>query len=701
MTPISFRSAAIPVAAALLASVLAASAASPAKPTAPMRDPRTATLAESLTKAVVTPAAAPAKPAPTSGALSPDSMAHRVQRALGEPVGASGADIRNGPPVDVAIPGFWRTRAERTGWHDTADYDETMRYCRQLEAGSRWVKLVSYGKSGQGRDLPMLIVSKDRAFTAPAARALGKPIVLIQNGIHAGEIEGKDACLALVRDLAVLRGHEDLLDSCTVLVLPIFSVDAHERRSKYNRMNQNGPDVMGWRHTPIGLNLNRDYMKAESPEMRALLGNVYTQWWPDLLIDDHTTDGADYQHDVTYNYPHGADTPASIDRWFHDAFEGRIVPRIAAMGHLPAPYLSFRKGDDPASGIDFGSSPPRFSTMYPTMHARAAILVETHMLKPYGDRVKATYDLLMATLEELHARPRLLTGAVQAAEQAAIARGRESNPARRVVVLATRTSDKSEPFAFKGKVTTREKSEITGAPVAHYISAKWDTLVPLYRDVVPTLTVQAPAGGYLIPQEWSKTIELLQFQGVHFRRLAKPYRDSVEVTRVLEWSSDPQGFEGHHMIRVNSVKLERALRSFRAGDVWVPLDQRSGTMAVHLLEAQAPDGVLAWNAFDTIFQRKEYGEDYVMEPLARQMLARDPKLAKEFANKLAADSSFAANAGARSDWFYRRSLWADPEQDLDPVVRALRPVPEALLAPPAPEPPPVVLQAPAPTAPGR
>src|SRR5580765_899066 len=236
----------------------------------------------------------------------------------------------------------------------------------------------------------MLIVSRQRAFTPEAARATGKPVILIQNGIHAGEIEGKDACLALVRDMAILKTKAELLDSAIVLVLPIYSVDAHERRGHYNRLNQNGPDPTGWRATPIGLNLNRDYMKVEAPETRALLTQVYETWWPELLVDDHTTDGADYQHDVTYAYAHGPGIPAAIDHWYEDAFEGRVVPRLTRMGHLPAPYLSFRKGNDPRSGIDFGTSGPRFSTGYAPLQCRAAILVETHMLKPYGVRVQAT-----------------------------------------------------------------------------------------------------------------------------------------------------------------------------------------------------------------------------------------------------------------------------------------------------------------------
>ncbi len=586
----------------------------------------------------------------------------------------------NGPGVPASLPTYWQTHAERSNWQDTGDYEETMRYCRQLEAGASWVKLTTFGTSGQGRPLPVLVLSRDRAFTPEAARATGKPVVLIQNGIHAGEIEGKDACLALVRDITVLRTRAQLLDSCIVLVVPMLSADAHERRSPYNRINQNGPAEMGWRVSPTGLNLNRDYVKAESPEMRALLAEIYTRWWPELLIDTHTTDGADYQHDITYGFAHGPAAPAPLERWYVEAFEGRVVPQLARQGHLPAPYLNFRRGNDPLSGIDFGNTPARFSTGYAPLQCRAAILVETHMLKPYGARVQATYDLLVDVLDELRARPRALRDAVRQSEWLAIARAGATDPEARRVALATRTTDRSEPFAFRGKVTTWGTSEITGGPVAHYTNAPWDTLVPLYRETVAAASVTQPAG-YLIPQEWTRAIDVLQLQAIHVRRLVRARRDSVEVTRIVEWSADPQIVEGHHPLRITKVRTERQQRKFRPGDVWVPLDQRGAALAIQLCEAQAPDGFMAWNFFDTVLQFKEYGEDYVVEPMARTMLAKDPELAREFATRLATDSTFATSRLARSDFFYRRSPWADPEQNLDPIARALHVVPEADLVP--------------------
>ncbi len=610
------------------------------------------------------------RPAP----WTPDSVVKSV-------LNSGSARLTPEPAVDESVPRIWLTKAERTQWKQTADYDDVMRYCRQLEAGSRWIRLESFGRTGQGRDLPLLIVSKDRVFTPEAARALGKPIVLIQNGIHSGEIEGKDASLILLRDLAVLHRQEELLDSVIVLVIPVFSADAHERRSRYQRINQNGPDEMGWRHTPVGLNLNRDYTKLDAPEMRALIGNVYTKWWPDLLVDNHTTDGADYQYDVTWATNHGAGMPAPLDRWAAENLERGAMTRLAARGHLVSPYFDIRGGNDPRAGLEYGNSLPRFSTGYPPLQSRLALLVETHMLKPYGTRVKATYDLMLSLLEELHARPRALTQAVRDTEAETIARAQAKDPAKRTVVLSARLGDRGTPITWKGVATLWEKSDILGGLLPRYSATPWDTTVMLYRDTQPALTVRQPAGGYVIPQEWTEVLARLALHGIRTRTLARAWSDTVEMTRVTDHTLAPEDFEGRHNVRVLATTTERQVRGFRAGDVWVPLDQRGGGLAVALLEAQAPDGFLAWGFFSTIFQRKEYGEGYVVEPMARAMMARDPKLAEEFRAKVAADTAFAADPGARGDWFFRRSPWNDPEQYLHPVARALRPVPETFLQP--------------------
>ena len=633
---------------------LAAAASSPAMPA------RTTTAARGA-------AATPAVNAPAPlGLVAPGS-------ALG-PLPEPGTSV-----TSTGVAAYWRTRAEKTGYRQTSDYDETMRYCRQIEATSNWMKVTSYGTSGQGRALPLVILSKDRAFTPEAARRTGKPIVLIQNGIHAGEIEGKDACLALMRDMLVTRTRETLLDSAIVLVLPIFSVDAHERASRYNRINQNGPDPMGWRYSPIGLNLNRDYLKVETPEMRAMISKVYTAWWPHLLVDNHTTDGADYQHDLTFGVNHGPANPHPIAAWMDSAVAGRAVRRLTVMGHLPAPYLSFRANSDPLSGISEGDAPPRFSTGYAPLQGRAAVLTETHMLKPYDNRVKATYDWMVALLEEVNAHPKALLDAVAASEAEIIARGQAIDPSGRTVVLTAAATDSSERFRFRGFVTRWEMSDITGAPVAHYTSIPSDTSIRIFRSAAPLLVIRQPLG-YLVPQEWTTVRDRLDIHGIRYRTLTRAWSDTVELQRVVAWSASDPVNEGHHPVTESSVINERHLRTFRAGDLWVPLDQRSGLLAVHLLDAEAPEGLLYWNAFDAALAPKEYAEGYVMEPIARDMMAKDPALAAQFRRRVASDSAFAKDPDARIDFFYRRSPWADPEQNLSPVARALRRPPESVLS---------------------
>lgn len=617
-------------------------------------------------------------PRPASAQVRSDSAATRAVTPAQVRADSLALAPRPMAPCST-LSAFWSTRAERTGYRQTSTYDETAEYLRRLEAASSWIRVESFGTSGQGRALLLVVASKERAFTPEAARASGRPVVLVQCGIHSGEIEGKDAMLALLRDIAVTGRQRDLLDRCILLVVPMLSPDAHERRSRFNRINQNGPEEMGWRTTPLGLNLNRDYMKAETPEMRAFLSGVFTRWWPHLLVDTHTTDGADYRYDVTWGVNRGPEDPAAVTGWLETAFEGRVIPALEGMGHLAAPYISFRDWSNLMSGLNGGETPPRFSTGYPPLQCRPAILVETHMLKPYEVRVRATYDLVSALLAEVNAHPQALTGAVAAAEAEVVARGREPDPAKRQVVLATRTTSDSVMFPFKGLRPVSEPSDIAGVPVVRYGGAPWDTVLPRFQHVVPAVTVTQPVG-YVVPQEWKSVLDRLDVHGVRYRRFARAWSDSVEQARIVDWKAASTPSEGHFPLAVNRTVPVRRLRTYRPGDVWVPLDQRSALVAVHLLEPQAPDALTRWNFFDTVLEKKEYGEMYVVEPLARRMMQDDPALAREFRARVAADSAFARDPFERLEFFYRRSPWADPEQNLVPVARALRAPPESVLA---------------------
>jgi len=560
----------------------------------------------------------------------------------------------------------WTTPAEAAQFKTTPDYAQTRAYLQRLAAAAPdKIRLMRFGVSPEGRDLMFVIAAANGEFTPQAARASGKQILMVQAGIHAGEIEGKDAGLMLLRDLSVNAKWPHLLDHSIVLYLPIFNVDGHENASPYNRINQNGPEAMGFRATAQNLNLNRDYLKADAPEMRDWLA-LFQAWLPDFFVDVHTTDGADYRYDLTwYTEDWGTLDPAVL-AWQNDALKGRSFPLVEKRGHLLAPYLELKDHHDITKGIaNFGSG-PRFSTGYVALHNRAALLVETHMLKSYAVRVRATYDLLVEILAEFEAHPGALRKATSAADANTIAR-KPGTP----FPLVFNTSDKSEPFALKGVAFAQKHSDISGDVWTQYDPTKpQDFTIPFWRDLVVAKSVSLPAA-YLVPAGWPQIIDKLRQHGVRFDTLPQAVtlnaqRDALAAPK---WAEAP--FEGRLMLTAFEAKNENVANlTFPAGSVLVPLDQRGANVAVHLLEPSAPDSLLRWGFLNAIFEQKESGDARVLERLAREMLAKDPALKTEFETRLKSDAAFAANPQARLEFFYRRSPWyATQRVGIYPVVR--------------------------------
>ncbi|HEV2863004.1 MAG TPA: M14 family metallopeptidase [Pyrinomonadaceae bacterium] len=573
------------------------------------------------------------------------------------------------PPV----PPEWLTHAEKTDYRETPTYDDTMAYARRLVAASPWLRMVEFGRSGEGRALQLVVASKDRAFTPQAAKRAGKPVVLIQACIHAGETDGKDAGLALLRDIAVTKARAGLLDRATVLFIPIYNADGHERRSPYNRINQNGPAEMGWRANATNLNLNRDYMKADAPETRAWL-RLWNEWQPDLFIDCHVTDGADFRYNVTYQFEKHENVLPSIRAWSTEAFARRILPAAERDGNLFSTYLVFRDNRDPAGkGVEGFIATPRFATGYvPVARNRPALLIETHMLKEHRSRVRGTYDILVAALEDVNRDPEGLLRAVRQADEQTVNDGRTYDPARRVP-LSVRFTDKPTPMLLKGWAFRTEQSDISGqARVIWDTSRPQDQTVPFYDEAAPAASV-APPLYYIIPPQWKEAIGVLAAHGLRMSRLAAPARVKVETYRLSDVKFAPSSFEGHVMVSFKSETFPLE-RTFPAGSAVVPMAQPAARAALQLLEPSAPDSLAAWGFFHSVLEQKESGEDYVLEKLAREMLAKDEKLRQEFERRLREDPKFAASPAERLRFFHERSPYWDPEMYVYPVGRITAPL---------------------------
>lgn len=563
------------------------------------------------------------------------------------------------------VPPEWRTWTEQTDYRETPRYEETIAYSRKLDAASPLIRLESFGESGEGRSLPLLIAAEGETFTPEAARRAGKAVVLIQACIHAGEPDGKDAGLALLRDIAITKTRTGLLDHVVVLFIPIYNTDGHERSSPYNRINQNGPAEMGWRATTAGLNLNRDYMKADAPETRAWL-RLWANWNPDLFIDCHVTDGADYRYNITYQFEHHGNVHPSILAWERAAFEGRVVPATEAAGNLLSPYLEFRDNRDLSKGIDSFISTPRFSTGYTPVRNRPGLLVETHMLKDYRSRVRGTYDLLSFTLEEVNRDPQALLRAVRQADEQTISEGQRYD-ASRTYPLQFELTDKATPFQLKAIESRTELSDVSGAVRVIFGTKPVDLTVPLYDETRVTAEASTPLY-YIVPPQWKDVIAVLSAHGLRLQRLVEPATVEVESYRFSEakWAASP--FEGRVMPTFKTQSV-REKRMFPSGSVLVPLAQPSARVAMHLLEPHAPDSLAAWGFFNTVFEQKEYGEAYVLEKLAREMMAKDEALRREFEQRLMSDPKFAASSRERLRFFYERSPYWDPQLNLYPVGR--------------------------------
>jgi len=558
-----------------------------------------------------------------------------------------------------------QTHAEKTNYRQTPNYADTISFAKELAHASPAIEYRGFGHSGQGRELPLLMASETQTFTPEAARAEGKAVVLIQACIHSGEPDGKDAGFALLRDVAITKTDAGILNNVVLLFIPIYNTDGHERSTPFNRINQNGPESMGWRTTSTYQNLNRDYMKADTPETRAWL-RLWNEWEPDLFIDCHVTDGADYRCNITYHHEHHAGIDEAVLEWERDVFDDKVAKATEAAGNVISWYLEFIDNRDLTLGTrDFNGS-PRFSTGYVPLRNRPGILIETHMIKDYRSRVIGTYDFLRAALIEVNNDPDRLIHIGREADLRTTDAGRVYNPSN-LYPLNFELTDETTPFALKAFHYETEQSEVSGDLRVVYGREPLDLTIPMY-DTFRVKSAVAPPLQYIVPVQWTSVIEVLHAHGVRFRSLAESTSIEVEGYRFtnVRWPYEP--FEGRHMPQFD-VSATIETREFPAGSLVVPVAQPLGRLVLNLLEPEAPDSFARWGFFNAIFEEKEYAEHYVLETLAREMMQSDRELKRKFEELLASDPAFAASPAERLRFFYKRSPYWDPQMNLYPVGR--------------------------------
>ncbi|MBM4175649.1 MAG: peptidase M14 [Ignavibacteria bacterium] len=557
----------------------------------------------------------------------------------------------------------WITHFEKSNYLETPRYKETIDYFKKFEKHSPYAKLISFGRSPEGRELFVLIASKDKQFNPLSAQKSGKVILMIQNGIHSGEIDGKDASMILLRDILVTKEKFHYLDNVILMVIPVFNVDGHERFSPFNRINQNGPKEMGWRVNSLNLNLNRDYMKADSPEMKAWL-KLFNAWQPDMFVDCHVTNGADYQYTMTYAIEKDKNVHPILGEWVKKSFIPYFENEVEKDGFLIAPYVWFR-GDEIKKGIVDGATGPRLSNGYTAIRNKIALLLETHMLKDYKSRVFATYSALDVVIRKINSESKKVKEIVRKAEEQSL---RDFIRDKKAIPLKYQTEDEGIPFIFKGINYRKEPSEISGKEKIVYTDEKSELEVPLFNNVRVVDSVEAPFA-YFIPTQFKEIIDVMKLHGIKLHRLTKEIKLKVEKYKFDEtpvWQRIPYESRIAVSAKYNSFFEEVIIPE---GTYAALTDQLAFRVLVNLLEPKAPDSFVYWGFFNSIFERKEYFEDYVMEKYALEMIESDPNLKISFSEKINSDSSFANNPYKRLEYFYRLSPYYDQSWNVYPIMR--------------------------------
>lgn len=560
------------------------------------------------------------------------------------------------------ISNYWLTHFEKSNKLESPDYENTLKYFQKFANKTPFVKIKTIGITPQGRELKVIIVSRDKAFTPDQAKKTGKAIVLIQNGIHPGEVEGKDACMLLLKEILITKEKEYLLDNTILLIIPVLNIDGHERISPFNRPNQNGPKKMGWRTNALNLNLNRDYLKADSQEIKSFL-KLFNDWLPDFMIDNHTTNGADYQYHVTY----GIETHQNIDRelvkWIDKKYLPNLVAKVEQDGFIVGPYMEFKSGTIESGILDL-PAPPRLSHGYCATQNRVCLLVETHSLKPFANRVYSTKSMMEHTISFVNDNYKEIISLNRSADKQTI-KNYLADKKKFPLVLAG--NGKFDKFLFKGFEWYDEHSEISGYTVRKYTNKPMEIEIPIFNKANSLKKITVPAA-YIIPPQFTSVIEVIKSHQIKFNVLNTSKRLKVEKYRFTNIKFAPRPYEGRQLPGFNVEPFTEQCE-IQPGSLVVYTNQRQLRVIVNLLEPEAPDSFVNWGFFNAFFERKEYAEAYVMEPYAKQMMKEDSSLRNEFYKKVNEDEAFRNNSGERLDFFYKRSPFYDKGENVYPILR--------------------------------
>lgn len=550
------------------------------------------------------------------------------------------------------------TPFEKSNGKQTATYFECIDYYRSLANTFSTIKILTGDTTDSGYPLHVVLFSADKNFNIDGWHKEHKVVVLVNNGIHPGEPDGIDASMMLLRDLA--QGKLKAPPNVVLAVIPVYNIDGSLNRSSFSRVNQNGPERYGFRGNAQNLDLNRDFIKADSKNAFAF-EKIFHRLNPDIFIDNHVSDGADYQHTMTMLTTQYNKLGGEIGTFLHDVFEPALYKGMKEKSWDMCPYVNFEESSL-KEGWDAFYDPPRYSSGYAALFETIAFVPETHMLKPYAERVKSTYAFMQTVMEEASG----FSDAILEKRKASVNAVKQ----QKEFPLSWKTdSSKFDQINFKGYDTSITISEVTGLPRFYYDHSKpFEKQIKFYNSSVPSVSVQKPKA-YIVPQGWYKVIDRLKQNNVTMQKMKKDTIINVEYYKVENYKSHPRAYEGHHVN--NNIELSTHSDSihFLKGDYIIFTGQDADRYIVETLEPLADDSFFAWGFFDAVLQRKEYYSDYRWEDVAAEYVKQHPEVRTLLEEKRKNDSAFAASAQQQLYFVYTHSPYSEPGYMRIPVFR--------------------------------
>ena len=550
------------------------------------------------------------------------------------------------------------TRFEKSGGKETPAYPEIIDWWKKLDEKSGKVKMLQMGMTDAGYPLHLVVVSNIGDYNFENIRKNNKRIILVNNGIHPGEPDGVDASMLLARD--IVSGKYKIPDNIVIAFIPVYNIGGCLNRSANFRVDQNGPEEFGFRGNSQNLDLNRDMIKCDSKDARALT-EIFHLLDPDVFADNHVSNGADYQHVMTLLSTQNSKLGGPMGEYLRGEFEPALYRSMKTKGYDLVPYVnSF--GDTPENGWPEYWDSPRYVSGFAALWQCFSFVPESHMLKPYDQRVKATYALMQSFIEFTSLNSEKIKTIRQQARESV-------KTAAEFPISWVLDRSRYREVQYLGYEAGRKNSEVSGLPRLYYDRNKpFEKTVKIFNYFAVKSTVKKPTA-YIIPQGWWKVIELLQLNRVQMSPLKKDTVIEVEVYKIEDYKTLARQYEMHHLNSDVKISSTVQLIRFRKGDWYIPLNQVANRFLIETLEPQAEDSYFAWNYFDAILGQKEGYSAYAFEDIAADYLKKNPELVSKMDQLRKTDTVFAKSGRAQLNYVYQQSPWYEPDHMRYPVYR--------------------------------